>query len=327
MQGDTHLTSYNFLVLTKNVQALIVLYPAGDGSRPVHDVESIVALCTRYLESADQITRASLSRLVAHMLASTQVPKVIPVSDSSKKAKKPEDQKDEDEVTPPSGPAEVQFVMSPNEVLMQLANQYNKPQAPHKTRIGIFSFYVHLFTHLGTTFVEQHYSLIVKHLLNDIVGHTRLNVSRYDTLLTRSLVNILLRDLIGVRMLSEQGQIGAINELCTGYLRRWPAMMPGQVAPDSHVLTIVLQEIAGLLQQLGNAPLPVQVGVVFVSIFSMFRAYFYRICCWILCYLCWSIQAILFASTPPGLYVVFASPLLFAFRKRSWGCSKCCNMI
>ena len=35
---------------------------------------------------------------------------------------------------------------------------------------------------------------------------------------------------------------------------RWPAMMPGQVAPPTSVLVVALREVAGLLQQLGNAP-------------------------------------------------------------------------
>jgi len=59
--------------------------------------------------------------------------------------------------------------------------------------------------------------------------------------------------------LSEQGQISAIQELANTYLKRWPAMMPGQMAPSSLALVVILKEVAGLLQQLGNAPPPVQV--------------------------------------------------------------------
>ena len=76
----------------------------------------------------------------------------------------------------------------------------------------------------------------------------------------RTLVGLLLRDLVGVRMLGEQAQISAIQELSKAYLKRWPAMMPGQTAPNPLVLTIALREVAGLLQQLGNAPSTVQVS-------------------------------------------------------------------
>lgn len=76
-------------------------------------------------------------------------------------------------------------------------------------------------------------------------------------LLIRTLVGIILRDLIGVRMLGEQGQIGAIRELSTAYIKRWPAVMPGQTAPTSSAL-VVLREVVRLLKQLGNTPPPGQ---------------------------------------------------------------------
>jgi hypothetical protein len=60
-------------------------------------------------------------------------------------------------------------------------------------------------------------------------------------------------------MLTEQGQIGAIQELSASYLKKWPALLTGQIAPNPLTLVVVLKEIAGLLQQLGNAPPPVQV--------------------------------------------------------------------
>jgi hypothetical protein len=94
----------------------------------------------------------------------------------------------------------------------------------------------------------------------EIVSNPKNGTTRYDKLFIRKLVGALLRELIAVRMLTEQGQIAAIQELSSSYLKRWPALMPGQVAPTSAILTIALEEVAGLLQQLGNAPPPVQVS-------------------------------------------------------------------
>jgi len=73
------------------------------------------------------------------------------------------------------------------------------------------------------------------------------------------MVGVLLCDLIEVRMLSEQSQIATIQELSSSYLRKWPALIPGKIAPDVKVLVIALMEVAGLLQQFRNAPPPVQV--------------------------------------------------------------------
>ena len=71
--------------------------------------------------------------------------------------------------------------------------------------------------------------------------------------------------MIGVGLLSEQGQISAIRELSSSYLKKWPALLPGQAAPDPAILILALREVGGLLQQLGNAPPPVQVSPVCLS--------------------------------------------------------------
>ncbi|KAG6839637.1 hypothetical protein C0991_000629 [Blastosporella zonata] len=56
--------------------------------------------------------------------------------------------------------------------------------------------------------------------MTEIVSSPRNASTPYETLHVRSLVGILLRDLIGVRMLSEQGQISAIQESANAYLKR-----------------------------------------------------------------------------------------------------------
>jgi len=55
--------------------------------------------------------------------------------------------------------------------------------------------------------------------MNEIVALHWNSTTRYETLSVRSLVGILMGDFIGVRMLSEQGQIGAIQELANKYLK------------------------------------------------------------------------------------------------------------
>jgi HEAT repeat-containing protein 5 len=227
-------------------------YPSGS------EVDIILTLCIRSLDNADQATRHSLAQLIGHLLASTQIERVISVPESSTKVKKEQDATESGLSAAANTAAEIMRpTFTPNEMFTHLSNHFNKPNVSRKTRIGIFDFYAALFTRLGPLFVEANFAIIVAHLMTEIVNRNR--STRYETLLVRSLAGILLRDLIGLRMLSEQGQISAIQELANAYLKRWPAMMPGQVAPSSAVLVIVLREVAGLLQQLGNAPPPVQV--------------------------------------------------------------------
>lgn len=240
------------------------MYSGSDSSHPsANDIDSIITLCVRSVENADQVTRHSLSQLVGHMLASSQIERAVPIPESSQKNSKKDQDPGDDDLTSAGAhvtPEVTKPLFTPSEMLTHLSIHLHKPNITRKTRIGLFDFYAALFTKLGAQFVENNYALMISHLMNEIVLNPRhASGTRYDTLLVRTLIGILLRDLIGVRMLSEQGQIGAIQELSNSYLKRWPAMMPGQTAPSSQVLTIALREVAGLLQQLGNAPPPVQV--------------------------------------------------------------------
>jgi hypothetical protein len=235
------------------------MYSPGERAITVSDVESIISQCTKSLENADQATRHSLSQLVGHILAITQTERPPAPAETSTKGKKNESNDDNEMVSTTHTTTEPTTILTLAEMFSQLSTPFNKPHTSRKTRVGIFDFYIALLAKLGASFVETNYAVIVNHLMTEIVGNPRNSTTRYETLLVRNLVGIILRELVGVRMLSEQGQIGAIQELSKSYLKRWPAMMPGQVAPSSLVLSVALKEVASLLQQLGNAPPPVQV--------------------------------------------------------------------
>ncbi|KAF9444651.1 clathrin-coated vesicle protein [Macrolepiota fuliginosa MF-IS2] len=258
-QMRNHLTDKAFPVQRASAEVIIAMYSSDDGTHPTSsDVEAILGLCIKSLDTADQLTRHTLAQLVGHLLASTQVERAVPAPEPAQKQKKDQENADDDAISPPQASAEAKkALMTPTEMLLLISNHFNRPHQSRKVRVGIFDFYAALFTHLGAGWVEINFSLLVAHLMSEIISHPRIS-SRYETLFLRTLVGILLRDLIGVRMLSEQGQITAIQELSAHYLKRWPAMMPGSVAPSPPVLVLVLREVAGLLQQLGNAPPPVQ---------------------------------------------------------------------
>ena len=142
----------------------------------------------------------------------------------------------------------------------QLSIHLNKGFVGRKVLVGLCEMYASLLLSLGSEYVEKNYPVIVAHFMNEFIANPRNTSTRQDRLLVRILVGMLLRDLIGVRLLSEQGQIAAIQELSGSYLKRWPALMPGQSELPALTLTVALIEVAGLLQQLGNSPPPVQVS-------------------------------------------------------------------
>ncbi|KIR34945.1 clathrin-coated vesicle protein [Cryptococcus deuterogattii MMRL2647] len=218
-------------------------------------LDMVAPISFKSLETADHLTRREFSRMLAHFLAATQVPGSGVVPELSRKSKT-ETEEQSGEPTVMTSAAEdrtSKTLFTTQEMLKYLSTPYNKPQSPRKLRNAIIDVYTTLFTTLGGEYVEARYGEIVKHIMDEIVLPQR--GGRYEVLMTRQVTKILLRDLIGERLLSEPGQVSAIRELTVNYLKRWqPTLLPGQPRMNKNVLIIVLREIAGLLEQLGNAP-------------------------------------------------------------------------
>ncbi|KAJ7604033.1 clathrin-coated vesicle protein [Roridomyces roridus] len=266
-QMRSALTDKSLPVQRGAAEVLIALYSGADGSPlpTAADVDAILSQSVKSLDTADQITRSGHALLIGHILASTQnVRPVVAVEPkASKKDKKAGEEEDDVDISPAAAPETGKATLTAAEMFTCLSTHLNKPTLSRKARIGLFDFYAALLAKLGPGFVEAQYALIITHLANDVIigPPGRAIRTRYERLLMRCLVGVLLRDLVGERMLSEQGQIGAIRELANVYLKRWPAMMPGSIAPGEAILVVVLREVAGLLRQLGNAPPPVQDAV------------------------------------------------------------------
>ncbi|XAO25307.1 hypothetical protein I312_104129 [Cryptococcus bacillisporus CA1280] len=218
-------------------------------------LDMVAPISFKSLETADHLTRREFSRMLAHFLAATQVPGSGVVPELSRKSKT-ETEEQSGEPTVMTSAAEdrtSRTLFTTQEMLKYLSTPYNKPQSSRKLRNAIIDVYTTLFTTLGGEYVEARYGEIVKHIMDEIVLPQR--GGRYEVLMTRQVAKILLRDLIGERLLSEPGQVSAIRELTVNYLKRWqPTLLPGQPRMNKNVLIVVLREIAGLLEQLGNAP-------------------------------------------------------------------------
>ncbi|CAE6397949.1 unnamed protein product [Rhizoctonia solani] len=256
------LTDKSMVLQREAAEALLVLHTYMGQLRTPQEIEQILGLCVKAFDTSDKPTRRALSRLVGSLLSSTQTP-VARAPEPTKKGGQKKDMPGSDDDTPSHAVAATQGeVLSADAMLNLLATQFHKPSTHRRARVGIAECYAALFVTLGRTWVESHYPLIASHLLK-LLDHPRLRTAgaispannvRYERLLVRQIIGALLRQ----RTLSERGQIAAVRSLSNDYLAKWPAVMPGSVAPTPDVLVACLREIAALLDQLGNAPPPVQ---------------------------------------------------------------------
>lgn len=254
------------------VQCLLVLSQQTYLLSTRSEIETVLAACFKALESADFVTKRAISRLAAALLASTQrensAPPPAGPKKSNKKKKEGEDGSDEDEAPPAAATtaaaagdgAAARTLLTPVGMLDQLSLPFLKSSSSRKTRTAILDIYASLFSALGTSWVQTHYSTLLKHLIDELPNHARGTTSRPEILSVRTGVGLILRKLIGERMLGEHMQVTAIQEICAGYLKKWPALMPGQNPTSKYSLVMALNECAGLLGQLGSAPPQVQVS-------------------------------------------------------------------
>ncbi|KAI5476389.1 Armadillo-type fold domain containing protein [Pseudohyphozyma bogoriensis] len=267
-------------VVRECAECLLVISTETTAFSTIPEIESLLSLCFRSLETADHVTRRSLSLLIAGLLSATQVEGSGAVTAPVKKKKTTEEEDDDPYPTigAPTVDTGKKTLLEPKEMLAILSSAYNKSSASRKLGNGLIDSYAALFTALGSSWVEHYYPDILKHLVEEIgcgaaaglgwsgwnaraAERTEPSKARYDALAARKAVAILLREIISSRLLSEPGQIMAAREVGTLYLKRWPSLL-GKKSKEEEVskqaLLIGLEEVSGLLRSLGCAPAAVQ---------------------------------------------------------------------
>ncbi|KAJ3033026.1 hypothetical protein HDV00_006836 [Rhizophlyctis rosea] len=217
------------------------------------EYESLLLPVTKALESGNYPVRRTIASFIASILTLSQSAPPVPKVPPKKQVKgqpAPE--------APAPGVIE-QNILSPEEMLSILSYLCIKSTSK-EVRVGIAEAYSATFKRLGIRFIESNYPAVVKNLM-ELVSHPRLTASPNDVLLMRDLVGFLLREVVG-KMLTETGQGNALRELCSQWLKKWPAVLATDVAPSEPALICVLNEVAALLIDLGPAAISQQDAIV-----------------------------------------------------------------
>jgi hypothetical protein len=218
-----------------------------------NELDNLLNQMVKLLDGSNQTIRRSVSSYIATLLAGTQNEVdflAITSTSSKKKLSTTPSQTSGDDGLQQSDSSPTKVILSVEEMLTNLSTIYNKQSTSREVRAAIIETYSALFLQLGTKYVELNYSFIAQHLLKDLVSHSRNSSSRYEALNIREHCELLLRDVIGTRLLSEQGQVTAVRELANGWLKQWSA---NQVEPSKLSLVCAVNEISGLLLDLGGA--------------------------------------------------------------------------
>lgn len=162
-----------------------------------------------------------------------------------------------------SAAAEVtKSLLTPLAMFKIVSTHFNRlPASARRARNAMFDIYATLLERLGSGYVEAHYPEILEHFVVEVVDQARNKTTVHEAAGVREMVGLILREVIAVRSLSEQGQGMAVREIADKYLKRWPALLPGATEPSEMVLLVILREMAELLRQLGTAAPVIQDAV------------------------------------------------------------------
>ncbi|KAF5547232.1 omega-conotoxin-sensitive calcium channel alpha-1 subunit rbB-I, partial [Fusarium mexicanum] len=153
----------------------------------------------------------------------------------------------------PSGKRSQVLALSLTDILKNLASQYVKSTASNRIRTAIGVCYGKLFRRLGEKLVETNYLKIVESLAIDVLGHSTIANNRYRLLISRNIVDVVIQDVIGRKILGESGQISAAKSLINNIFKNYPQALAERPEPSKHTLIATLSAVSSLIQSLGSA--------------------------------------------------------------------------
>ena len=153
----------------------------------------------------------------------------------------------------PSGKRAADLSLALTDILKLLAGHFTKSSATNRTRAAIGVCYSHLLRRLGEKTVESNYVKIIESLTVDILGQPTIHNHRHRLLISRKMIDTVVQDVIGRRILGESGQKSAARLLINDVLKNYPQALQEKPEPSKHTLITVLSAVSSLITSLGSA--------------------------------------------------------------------------
>ncbi|KAI1816779.1 armadillo-type protein [Poronia punctata] len=168
---------------------------------------------------------------------------------------------DEDEDIPsrPGSPApggrkkNDELALSLADIMKTLSTQYIRMSTTNRARTAIGVCYGRVVKRLGEKFVETNYTRIIEHLATDILGSQNISNSRYRMLISRRIVDTILQDVVGRKILGESGQQAAAESVVNEVFKNYPEVIKERPEPSKYTLIASLGAVASLINILGSA--------------------------------------------------------------------------
>ncbi|TDZ49897.1 Pof6 interactor protein 1 [Colletotrichum trifolii] len=153
----------------------------------------------------------------------------------------------------PGGKRTQDLALSLAEILKILSTHYTKMPTSNKARAAIGVCYGKVLRKLGERTVGLNYLRILENLTIDLIGQPNILNNRYRLLISRRIVDTILQEVIGQKILGESGQTSAAKVIINDILKNYPQALVERSEPTKHTLIAALGAISSLINGLGSA--------------------------------------------------------------------------
>lgn len=155
--------------------------------------------------------------------------------------------------SPAPGKRSHDLAMSLVDILKTLSSQYVRMSTTNRARAAIAICYGNVLQRLGEKTVETNYFRILENLTVDLLGHGNLANSRYRLLISRRMVDAIVQDVIGQKILGESGQTTAAKIIINDILKNYPRALKERPEPSKQTLIVSMGALARLINSMGSA--------------------------------------------------------------------------
>lgn len=266
-QGRSHAAAdKGNLVVVAACRCLKILVHDTTYFRNPSDMDKLESAMAKPLDSTNAQVRHAAADSFAEALVQAFSESAVPDTKGKKSKSKvkrastyPGMAPDEDDVpaspaSPASGGKKLpDLTMSLADILKLLAGLFTKSSASNRTRAAVGICYGQVLQRLGEGVVEANYLKILESLTVDVIGQGSIANHRYRLLMSRKVVDVVIQDIIGRRILGESGQLSAAKVVINSVLKNYPQSLPDRPEPSKHTLITGLSAISSLIRSLGSA--------------------------------------------------------------------------
>lgn len=145
------------------------------------------------------------------------------------------------------------LTMTLADILRTVTTQYVRMSTSNRARIALGICLGRVLRQLGERVVQAHYVRLVETLSVDVLGSSSIANNRYRLLVSRRMVDVLLRRIIGGTVLGETGQMNCARSIVSDILKNYPQALKERPEPTKQTLVVALSALAGLVRALGSA--------------------------------------------------------------------------